>query len=379
MNPSNTSSSTLKLGIIGGLGTMASPSARHWTAPDVPVRVLRVHDRGTAGAGRDAARIAWKNHGATLVSSYTALVGPGDLDGVIICCGKNGDDLSIIAAVATLLAERGSGKFICHTSTVSTCFAKSAQEFCQKLGVDYVNYPLTGGSKGAESAKMLILTSGDEKLFTRLSPALSRIGVPKYFGPRAESGAEVKFMSHLMVFGGLVGIASAVSVHADCFGQGKIGGEAQGEFFDFLNNGAGGTKQWDLSTSLGVKQNTWDAAWAVKYAVIDAIYAVKLCLDRGTSRLAVDAVLRLILAFSYVLNEVGENLATQSIVREMVSSRAAALDEFIGRHYDSKLSIEKNLNACIASLPQKLQPLIALGLVPRDFENAAAQKIEKAS
>ncbi|TAH34028.1 MAG: NAD(P)-dependent oxidoreductase [Alphaproteobacteria bacterium] len=372
-------SSTLKLGIIGGLGTMASPSARHWTTPDSTVRVLRVHDRGTPGTMRDAARAAWKNHGAMLVSSYTTLVGPAEIDGVIICCGKNGEDANIVAQVATLLAERAKGKFICHLSTVSTCFAKSAQEFCAELGVTYVNYPLTGGSKGAESAKMLILASGDEKLFARLSPALSRIGVPQYFGERAEAGAEVKFMSHLMVFGGLVGITSAVAVHTDCFAGGKIGAAGQGEFFDFLNNGAGGTKQWDLSTSLGVKQNTWEAAWAIKYAVIDAVYAVNLCLQRGTSRLAVDSVLRLILAFSYVLNKVGENFATQSIVREMIASRAAEMDQFIAQYYDSKLPAEKILASCITSLPKNLQSQIALGLTARDFENAAAQKIGKAS
>ena len=44
-----------RVAVIGGLGLMASPMARHWKR-EGPVRVLRVHDRGNPGKRRDLCR-----------------------------------------------------------------------------------------------------------------------------------------------------------------------------------------------------------------------------------------------------------------------------------------------------------------------------------
>src|SRR5262249_27898413 len=148
-------------------------------------------------------RKGWKNHGAASVPTLSGLVGDGDLDGVFVCCGKNGDDLGVIAELAKLLSQRAKTQpFICHMSTVSVNFVDSAYEFCRTRNVRYVNYPLTGSAAGAKAATMLILASGDHKLYEELFPVLSLIGKPKHFGATLAAGAEVKFMGHLMVFNG---------------------------------------------------------------------------------------------------------------------------------------------------------------------------------
>lgn len=364
--------SFLKLGLIGGLGIMASPMARYWPA-NGPARILRVHDRGNPD--RAAKREAWIKNGATLVSDFASLVGAGDLDGVVVCCGKNGDDLPIIAEVAQLLSARKKPAFILHLSTVGTGFARAAAEYCQSQNISYANYPLTGGAKGAEAATMLILGCGDKNLFDRLSPALSLIGKPQYFSNRVDAGAEVKFISHLMVFGGLLGIGAGIAVHAESFQDGRIGGADQGAFFDFLNNGAGGTRQWDVAASLGVKQDVWDSAFALRYAPIDAIYTTQLCIDRNISRLATDQMIRLTLAFIYILRHGGELLSTQAIVREMAASRALPMDEFIANHYDPRLSAPDLLARCIGLLPPALQNAVALKIAPVDFANTDKRQL----
>ena len=80
---------------IGGLGLMLSPSAKH-LANNSPARYLRIYDRGTKDARRDASRNRWREHGAELVSSYEELIGDGNFGGVVICAGKNGDGFNII-------------------------------------------------------------------------------------------------------------------------------------------------------------------------------------------------------------------------------------------------------------------------------------------
>jgi len=357
----------LKVGVIGGLGLMASPMARHWNS-EGPIRVLRVHDRKTPGERHERCRKAWLDHGATLVSEIEDVTKSEDLDGVFVCCGKNGDNLSVISVLTDCLAQKAHKQFLCHMSTVSAGFTEAAFKFCNKRGIDYVNYPLTGGPIGAEKATMLILASGSSTLFERLVPSLKKLGNPKYFGENAVAATEVKLMGQIMVFNGLIGICSAAALHADCFQNGKIGGPEQSEFFDFLNTGAGGTRQWDVILSAGIRNNTWDAPFLLSYGAIDAIYTAKLCLDRGTSYLTVKPLIDLALAFSFVINNIDPGLATHSIVREMISGRAKELDSFILANSGPQSDLQVCLDKCIQSLPISLRNRVALDITEKDFE-----------
>ena len=110
------------------------------------------------------------------MSTFDALIGDGKLDGVVVCAGKNGDDVRIIAELARLLQARcDTPPFIMHMSTVSAGFTVAAHAFCTQLGIGYVNYPLTGGPLGAQLGGghpngMLILASGDQGLSNAWSP-----------------------------------------------------------------------------------------------------------------------------------------------------------------------------------------------------------------
>jgi 3-hydroxyisobutyrate dehydrogenase-like beta-hydroxyacid dehydrogenase len=357
----------LKVGVLGGLGLMASPMARHWKK-EGPAQALRVHDRGKPGEYREKCRKAWKEHGADLVFSLEALVGKGDLDGVMVSCGKNGDDLPLISRLARLLAQGEPRRFICHLSTVSTGFVRAAEAFCREVGVAYVNYPLTGGAVGAEQGTMLILASGNRALFERLEPALSSLGSVRHFGEKITGGAEVKFIGHLMVFNGLMGICSAAAVHAEALNLSQLGGTAQSEFFDFLNLGAGGTRQWDIILSQAFKHDRWNSPFAIRYAAVDAIYTADLCRHLGVSRLVAQSVLNTALAFSYVLNEVGSDLSTQSIVRELVPKRARELDAFVLKHQSSGEDLVTALEKCIESFPPEVRASVGLAIRVEDFQ-----------
>jgi 3-hydroxyisobutyrate dehydrogenase len=346
--------------------------ARH-LIPGGRLQVLRVHDRGNAGDYRDKCRQAWKEHGAQLVSTFEELIGNGDLDGVFVCCGKNGDDLPIIARLAALLAKSGRpNSFICHMSTVSTSFADLAHEFCRGKNIRYVNYPLTGGASGAAEGTMLILAGGAESTFQELAQPLSAIGTPKYFGPGLASGAEVKFIGHLMVFNGLLGICCAAAVHSECFNSSKIGGTEQTAFFDFLNKGAGGTRQWEVALRPGIESNLWDAGFSLKFAIVDALYLAQLCITKAVSNLVINRVLETFWAFSYILNKVGDNLATQSIVQALTADCAADFDRYLLAHTSSASAPKADLEQCVRSLPDKVRQSACLDISLNDFEKALA-------
>lgn len=363
----------LKLAYVGGLGLMAGPGSTH-LKPGGPAQVLRVHDRGTPGAQKDAFRAAWRAHGAELVGTFDALIGDGNLDGVVVCVGKNGDDVPLIAELARLLRARCRQRpFIMHMSTVSAGFTVAAQAYCTKLGVGYVNYPLTGGPLGAQLGGghpngMLILASGDQELYARLEPALNVLGRPKYFGPSVSAGAETKLIGQHLVFNGCTGICTGAALHAECFANGVMGGPEQGEYFDFLNGGAGGTRQWDVALSKGVKDNDWGTGFNVRHAVVDAIYAAKLAQEKGLPRFSIQPMLNITLAFAFVLRKYPQvATATHAIARELTARAARELDAFMSEHGALAPTVDACLANCIAALPPAVQQTVLLDVSEASF------------
>ena len=356
----------LKLIGIGAMGLMLSPSASHLKS-DGPARFVRILDRGTRDERRDKCRDVWREHGAELVSEYIALIGDGDYDGVVICAGKNGDDCDIFKNLIPLIQSADDKKkFVLHLSTVSSGFASAAHDHLSSANIDYANYPLTGGPLGAETANMLILASGNEALYKKLEPTLQTIGKPKFFSDSITAGAEVKLIGQLMVFNGLIGISSAAALKAACFEEG-LSGESQSEFFDFLNGGAGGTRQWDVALSKGVRDTTWDQGFMIHHAVVDAIYAAKLCQERGLSAMAVMPMVSIALAFAYLLNKYDNApLATHAVVREMMTENAKDLDNFANQYIDYS-DIDASINNCIEVLPQRVKESVMLGMTQNSF------------
>jgi len=358
---------TMKLVGIGGLGLMLSPSAKHLTE-EGPARFLRIHDRGTKDARRDKCRQAWQEHGAAIVHDFEALVGGGDYDGIVVCAGKNGDDRSILRNLVPLMRQHDNKDrpFILHLSTVSAGFTQAAFDYLSTRGIEYLNYPLTGGPLGAENANMLILASGSESAYAKLEPTLQTIGNPRYFSQSVTAGAEVKLMGQFMVFNGLMGISSAAALKSECF-QEELFGSSQAEFFDFLNGGAGGTRQWDVAIGKGIRDNIWDQGFMIHHAVVDAIYAAKLAQERGLPSLAIVPMCAIALAFTYLLDKYNNApLATHAIVREMLKENASGLDDFINQNI-SYIDVEASIQNCIAALPEKVKMSVMLDMNPDSF------------
>ena len=280
---------------------------------------------------------------------------------------KNGDDCDIFRSIVPLINAHDSKPFVLHLSTVSAGFARAAHAVLKSNGMDYVNYPLTGGPLGAETANMLILASGSRDVYSRLEPMLHIIGNPKFFGTSVTAGAEVKLIGQLMVFNGLVGICSAAALKSECFKE-ALSGADQAEFFDFLNGGAGGTRQWDVALSKGVREDTWNQGFMIQHAVVDAIYAADLCRSRGLPALATLPMAAIALAFAYVLTKYRDTpLSTHAIVREMISDTAADLDSFINDrlHYND---IGKSIQNAIDVLPDQVKASVLLDITEDNFQ-----------
>lgn len=346
---------TLKLIAIGGFGSMLSPSARHLhNSPNA--QFIRVLDRGKTGDKVDYIRTQWQRHGATLVNSLSDLVGDGDFDGVVICTGKNGDDYAIFCDLIPLLNAFASRRFfIVHFSTVSPPFVTATHTYCAKYAIDYVNYPLTGGVLGAHHGTMLILASGDKLLYEKLHPMLSEIGSPKYFGEEITLAACVKLIGHVMVFHNLLGLSIAVELQEAVFANDSHHDRIA--FFNFLNQGAGGSHQWNDIFRNALAHQNWHDGFRLVHASVDLIYTLQL-MEAKKMAAHLSWPLKIVsLLFSYAMHNFNnEDLSTQTISRLLYSESPSAIDAYIQKYATPHLSVQNCIDALPPALQQSLMP-----------------------
>lgn len=348
---------TLKLIAIGALGNMLGPASTHLRGSE-NAQFLRILDRGASGGHRDAYRQAWRDSGAILVDNLAALVADGAFDGVVICAGKNGDDYPIIRALIPLLAQHGRSYFILHLSTVSCAFVTATAQFCAQHHINYANYPLTGGAKGAETARMLILCSGDPALFERVTPLLQQLGVPRYFGDAVERAAAVKLIGHVLVFQGLLGVSLAISLQRQVFQYPTLQPQ-QAEFFDFLNQGAGGSKQWDVAVRPGIVNDDWGHGFLLRHAAVDIIYTLQLLLEQQQPKTLCLPLVEVSLLFSYLLNKYPhEELCTQAVTRLLGETHPRVIDNYLRQYISADM--RDCLEHCIFQLPEALRRTLLL-------------------
>lgn len=354
----------LRLVGIGALGNMLSPAAIHLSENSLYGSFIRIYDHNPMNKDKQDRRDSWIAHGAQLVTSIEELIGKQDIDGVVICAGKNGDDLHLIATVLEKICNQYSEQnrpFILHCSTVSVDFVEQAYKACQKVNVQYVNYPLTGGAKGAKEATMLILASGDLQMYQRLEPVLNLLGKPRYFDHNISTAAKVKLIGHLMVFNGLIGMSSAVTLQETAI---KLNPKQQTEFFDFLNQGAGGSRQWEVTLKQAISDEQWQTGFLLPHAVIDAIYTADLLIKSKMSIITILPILNLAATFTHLLQDSSnKQLATQTVLKALTQPKE--LDRFVEAIFD--LNAENYLEKIILSLPNSLGEKVRIKVTVQDF------------
>jgi 2-hydroxy-3-oxopropionate reductase len=95
---------------------------------------------------------------------------------------------------------------------MSSTRQSEAQEFhakLAKLGVAYIDAPVSGGVLGAEAGSLAIMAGGDPDDFARAQPVLNAMGRPTLVGP-AGCGQIAKLCNQLIVGGTLNIVAEAL-------------------------------------------------------------------------------------------------------------------------------------------------------------------------
>jgi 3-hydroxyisobutyrate dehydrogenase len=176
-----------RIGFIG-LGIMGCPMAARLLEAKYP---LVVHSRTKSKASRLLAK------GARFLSSPAEVAAESDV--VFICVTDTPDVEAVVRGKEGIAASARRGLTVVDHSTISPNVTRSLAEDLEKLGVSFLDAPVSGGDTGAREGTLSIMVGGDPAAFERVEPMLRVLGQTiTYCGPSG-TGQLTKLVNQILV------------------------------------------------------------------------------------------------------------------------------------------------------------------------------------
>jgi 3-hydroxyisobutyrate dehydrogenase len=238
-----------KIGWIG-LGRMGILMAQRLLNEGYP---LTIYNRTK---GKDMNLVS---QGALVVSSPAEVIQQTDI--IIIMVSDDNAVREIFAADQGLLNSGAGNKIIINMSTVSPEISKEMSLLSMKSSNHYLDAPVSGSVKQAESGELVIMTGGDEIIFNKVKPILNQLGKLTIRVGETGAGNVAKLAVNT-----LLGIISQGLSESVIFARNN-GIETQ-DLLNIINNSALGSTYIKIKGD-SILQNRFQAAFALKHIVKD--------------------------------------------------------------------------------------------------------------
>lgn len=138
-----------------------------------------------------------------------------------------------------IFAGLESGKLIIDMTSLAATAAKKFYAMAKERGIDMLDAPVTGGTKGAMNGTLTILVGGEQAAFDKALPILQGMGknIRLLGGPGA--GQTVKMVNQIMVGITVAAIAEAWTIGVKC-------GADPMTLIDMLSTGSAGNFQMSI-------------------------------------------------------------------------------------------------------------------------------------
>jgi len=189
---------TKKIGWIG-LGLMGNAMSRQVLEAGYPLTVYNRH--------KDKESVL-KEMGAVTASTPKELLQLSEV--VIIMVTDDRAVYDIFQGEDGLLASGAEEKVIINMSTVSPEISKEMARLSREHGLHYLDAPVSGSVKQAETAQLVIMVGGDEAVFARVEPVLNTMGKLSVHVGAAGAGNAAKLAINTLLGIFTQGLAEAV-------------------------------------------------------------------------------------------------------------------------------------------------------------------------
>ncbi|WP_334329784.1 NAD(P)-dependent oxidoreductase [Companilactobacillus sp. HBUAS59699] len=125
-----------------------------------------------------------------------------------------------------------SGKIIVDMTTSTPTLAKEIGEKAEKINVETLDAPVSGGDVGARDGKLTIMVGGSKKAFDELVPIFDIIGQTNHYFGSYGAGQHAKMANQIMIAGTMTGMtemfvyAKAAGLDMDAILKTVSGGSA---------------------------------------------------------------------------------------------------------------------------------------------------------
>jgi len=240
---------TTKIGWIG-LGNMGIPMATQLIEAGYEVTV---YNRSKAKED------TLKAIGALVTGTPKDLTEQSDVIFIMVS-----DDAAIEAVfngTAGILSADASGKTIINMSTVSPAISKQMASACAAKGCAYLDAPVSGSVKQAETGQLVIMAGGDEGTFNKVKPVLEKLGKLATHVGETGAGNNAK-----------LAINSLLALYAQGLAETVLFANAQGikteDLLNLINNAAIGNIFTKIKGD-AIIADQYQAAFALKHIVKD--------------------------------------------------------------------------------------------------------------
>ena len=189
-----------RIGMVG-LGALGLPMAANLRRSGL---TLQVHTR-SRGAENDpqlAGVIPCANPAATAKN----------VDVLLLCVSDDHAVNQVLFGPNGAAEQLQPGSIVIDCSTISPKGAQQAAAQLQRIGVHYLDAPVTGGTEGARTGTLTVLVGGDTDVLERVRPLLEVIGGSiHHIGPVGR-GQQAKAVNQVLVAGSYAAVAEAIAL-----------------------------------------------------------------------------------------------------------------------------------------------------------------------
>ena len=145
-----------------------------------------------------------EEHGARVAKDAADAVSDADLIISMLSDGATVQELQ-----RTIIEALPRGAIWVDMSSTKPEEARAQASALLEVGVDHLDAPVSGGTKGAETARLAIMAGGSAGVFDRARPVLSAMGRPVHVGPSG-SGQLAKLANQTIVAVTIGAVAEAM-------------------------------------------------------------------------------------------------------------------------------------------------------------------------
>lgn len=195
----------LRIGFIG-LGLMGNPMAKNILSAGF---TLNVYNR-TLSKTNELQKL-----GATVYENPAELAQNSD---VIISMITGGADVkSIYFGKKGIIEGATRGLILIDMGTIGVSAAKNIDTKLNKLGMHFIDAPVTGSVPKAITGELTIFVGGDEKIYKKIKPVLQSMGTAIHYMGASGSGQAIKLINNMLV-AITIGATAEAMIFADAIG-----------------------------------------------------------------------------------------------------------------------------------------------------------------